>query len=432
MALFGKTTTRLEELEKALSRDSASRQFLALADEQRRAGQLKESIETLRRGLQFHPGYVAAHVAFGRACQQEGRFEEALEAYVSALSIDRENLVALRQAADLFLKKGEKIEAVKKLKLYRVICPGDKEVTETIERLDVELGFVPEERTTGRRFVRPLPPEAAPLPASAVPQPLEEPFGDFEEPTLLFAKRSDTKSFHPVAAVEAVETVEAIEGPAEVFAFDEPGPPGEEPPVRPPTPEPPVTETLAELFAAQGYVTEARAAFEALARQATDASRAERLLSRARSLGDAALTKAARLKEWADRLARSRPVRPEEGIEETLRLLVAEGGIRSAVLTDNLGLPVVCVGEGASLPGSPEEVLVAELTAFCKAVRRSRDDVGAGDLEGMAFSGPGGGAIVARVSPTYALILRTEPGASRGRARFLAARAAERLAPALS
>ena len=75
---------------------------------------------------------------------------------------------------------------------------------------------------------------------------------------------------------------------------------------------------------------------------------------------------------------------------------------------------------------------MAELTAFCKALRRSREDVGAGDLAGLAFSGTGGGAVVARVSPTYALILRTEPGASRGRARFLAARAAERLAPALS
>ena len=468
MALFGKTASRLEELEKVLARDPASRQFLALADEQRRAGRLREAYETLQRGLRHQPGHVAAHVAFGRVCQQVGRLEEALDAYLSALSLDRENLVALRQSAELLLNKGDKVEAVKRLKLYRALCAGEKGVTETIERLDAELGFVPAQGMTdglltpspsldpsplslepgpppevddgidvGADAVPALPalPEAlsaepaqaeAPLPvpfleAEVLPAALaaptafpvegsfEQPFGDYEEPTLRTA---------PAPA--------ATEGPG-LFASV---------PAAGPLEEPSVTETLAELYAAQGYVSDARAAFEALARRATDPSRAARLMARAQSLGGATSRKASLLREWADRLARSRPAPPEEDMGETLRSLVGAGtGILAAVLADDDGLPVLSAGEGAcspGFPGSPDELLAAELSAFCKAARRSRDEVGSGDLEWIALSGPEGGAVVARVSPGYSLILRTAPGASRGRAKFLAARAADRLAPALS
>ncbi len=207
----------------------------------------------------------------------------------------------------------------------------------------------------------------------------------------------------------------------------------------------PVTETLADLYARQGYVPEARAAFETLARRAADPARAEQFRDRARSLVDEGRRKALRLRSWAEAFSRARTRAPggsgasgesDEALpamEEVLQALVDAGaGIRTAVLTDTEGLPLVAAGEGASRPGGPGEVLVAELTAFCKAVRRTKGDVGAGELSGLVLSGLSGGALVARVSPNYSLILSTVPGASRGRAKFLAARAAERLAPALS
>lgn len=141
MALFRRTApvSRIDELKNLLAKDPASRQFLALADEYRKLGRLRESQETLERGLQFHPNHVGALVALGKTCQQAGRLDDAIRAYQSALRIDGQNLVAIRQLADVHLAKGEKVEAVKRLKLYRGLNPGDREVAEMIGWLDAEL-----------------------------------------------------------------------------------------------------------------------------------------------------------------------------------------------------------------------------------------------------------------------------------------------------
>ena len=139
MGLFSRTLSRLEELKKALTRDPASRQFLALADEYRKQGQTREAISVLERGLAQDPSAVAGHVALGRLLQQGGRLDEALASFSAALKLDPQNLVALRQTADVHLSRGDTVEAIKKLKLFRGLSPGDREVNELIRQLDGEL-----------------------------------------------------------------------------------------------------------------------------------------------------------------------------------------------------------------------------------------------------------------------------------------------------
>ncbi|MEO6323930.1 MAG: tetratricopeptide repeat protein [Thermoanaerobaculia bacterium] len=146
MALFGRSISRLDELKKSVAKDPTSRQFLALADEYRRAGKLREAAETLESGLRENPGYTAAFVALGRIHQVSQRFDDAIAAFQSALKTDRDNLVAIRQLADCYLKKGEKVEAIKKLKLFRGLQPGDRDVEEIIQQLDAELN-APKPRT---------------------------------------------------------------------------------------------------------------------------------------------------------------------------------------------------------------------------------------------------------------------------------------------
>lgn len=139
MGLFSRTLSRLDELKRALTKEPASRQFLALADEHRRQGQVPEAISVLEKGLALDPSSVAGHVALGRLLQQSGRGESAIASFQTALRLDPQNLVALRQAADLFLAKGDKVEAIKRLKLFRGLSPGDREVNEIIRQLDEEL-----------------------------------------------------------------------------------------------------------------------------------------------------------------------------------------------------------------------------------------------------------------------------------------------------
>ena len=149
MALFGGPSTpvsRLEELKRLLQKDPTSRQFLALAEEYRRHGKYRDAVITLERGLQMHSTSVAAYVALGKTYQQLDRLEDAIRAFTNALRIDRENLVAIRQLAEVYLAKGDKVEAIKKLKLYRGLKAGDRDVTEIIQRLEEEMSAAVAER----------------------------------------------------------------------------------------------------------------------------------------------------------------------------------------------------------------------------------------------------------------------------------------------
>ena len=158
MALFGgpsQPVTRLEELKRLLQRDPTSRQFLALAEEYRRHGKYRDAVITLERGLALHQTSVAGHVALGKTYQQLDRLEDAIRAFTNALRIDRENLVAIRQLAEVYLAKGDKIEAIKKLKLYRGLKAGDRDVNDIIARLEGEMSAAVGERAGFRSGVRP-------------------------------------------------------------------------------------------------------------------------------------------------------------------------------------------------------------------------------------------------------------------------------------
>ncbi len=63
--------------------------------------------------------------------------------FTKALASDRGNLVSARSLADIYLSRGERIEAVKKYKLYRALS-GDRDVGEIIEKIERDLGPAPE------------------------------------------------------------------------------------------------------------------------------------------------------------------------------------------------------------------------------------------------------------------------------------------------
>lgn len=144
MALFGRPPapaplSRLEELKRLVAKEPASRQFLSLAEEYRKTGKFIDVVQTLQAGLQYNQSYVAAWVALGRAQHQIGKIDEAIRGYGEALRLDPHNLVAVRQLAELHLQKGDKVEAIKKFKLFRGLSPGDRGVNETIEQLEIDL-----------------------------------------------------------------------------------------------------------------------------------------------------------------------------------------------------------------------------------------------------------------------------------------------------
>jgi tetratricopeptide (TPR) repeat protein len=406
MAFFRRLFSLFGGGEKPVAREAP--QVLSSAEQLRRAGRYDEAAKMLERASAASPGAVGLHVALGRVLSQAERYDEAAAALENALRLDRENLVAIRQLADVYVKRGEKVEALKKLKLYRGLKPGDRDVTELIDRLAAEL--------------RPTAPTAAATPRELTTAPIAppgpKPTGEGAE-----APPDTAPIVAPPAAAPPDETRhDAAQG---LSAGDA----GETREITAMPAPPAVTETLADLYRRQGYAADARAAYEALAGAEQEPERRRALKEKADSVSAAPLpTAEARLRAWLARLPEPAAARVDD-IGGMLRELVARTeGVRAAALTDLEGLPVVSAGAA----DAPElEVLIAELTTFWKGVGRIDGEIGTGALAALSLSASAGAAVVSSVSPEYALIVHVAAGAPLGRIRYEASRTAWLLGPAL-
>ncbi|HEV8268498.1 MAG TPA: roadblock/LC7 domain-containing protein, partial [Thermoanaerobaculia bacterium] len=314
---------------------------------------------------------------------------------------------------------------------------------------------------SAKRSAKPIPPSMPiePRPLGSGQSPLEalamvppptppavvEPVPVFEEMPPVSTPMPEAPAIEALPAPEA--SPEAMEGLADSFSAPPPSPP---PPMAP-EPEPlaraasppfveepfeeatippvgaeavSVSETLAELYLAQGHKEEARQTYESLAE--SQPSRADELLAKAREV-----VEPPRLQKLRALARGASPHAVEIGDMHAVLLELVERapGIPAAVLTDLEGLPVVHAGEGFG--SSTMETLIAELTAFWKGLGRSREELGAGNARCLTLRGENGGALVKSVSDEYSLILHLDAGASVGRIAFEAGRAARLVKPAL-
>jgi len=130
---------RIRQLRRRVEQDSTSPLFVGLAEEYRAAGNLPAAIRALEKGLQVHPQYVTAQVALARAYLESGRTDDAVAMFARALATDRGNLVSARSLADIYLSRGDRLEALKKYKLYRALST-DRDMDEVIEGIERDLG----------------------------------------------------------------------------------------------------------------------------------------------------------------------------------------------------------------------------------------------------------------------------------------------------
>jgi len=133
------TNPKIEELRLKLKADPRSRLFYQLAEELRKGGQSAEAELILRSGLAVYPAYLAAWVSLGRVLREQKKDADAVEALSTALQLDPGNVVAARLLADAYLSLGEKVEAIKKYKLVHALLPSDEELEAHIAELEREI-----------------------------------------------------------------------------------------------------------------------------------------------------------------------------------------------------------------------------------------------------------------------------------------------------
>ena len=268
------TNPKIEELRFRLKTDPKSRLFYQLAEELRKGGHFAESEQVLRSGLGVYPTYLAAWVSLGRVLREQKNETGAIEALTRALQLDPGNVVAARLLGDAYLSNGDTLEAIKKYKLVLALMPGDEDLKGTVERLDRELHPAPAPAPGGEDAAGPAAetaalPEAVPVedsPFDKTAPPFAESTGD-EEPML--AAHDESPFEEPIEHVSAAAI--EIEAPAG-FHIEEPAPVAEDEEAdifAPAAPEPASnaedltnTLTMADLYARQGLVNEARHIYE--------------------------------------------------------------------------------------------------------------------------------------------------------------------------
>lgn len=125
----------IDDLEKQFA-DNPRRVFARLANEYRKGGDPERAIEICRHHVPQQPGYISGHIVLGQALFDTGQFDEARSAFETALGLDPENLIALRQLGDIARETGDRDGAASWYRRLLEVDPQNEEVAEQLHALD--------------------------------------------------------------------------------------------------------------------------------------------------------------------------------------------------------------------------------------------------------------------------------------------------------
>ncbi|HEX2209001.1 MAG TPA: tetratricopeptide repeat protein, partial [Longimicrobium sp.] len=124
---------RIQSLESSYA-DNPGRYFVALAGAWREAGETGRAEEILRENLKRFPG-LSAHVLLGRCLADRGAYQEAANEFHYVLSIDAQNLIALRTLAEMAAATGRRAEAERWYNELLAVDPMNAEARAALQEL---------------------------------------------------------------------------------------------------------------------------------------------------------------------------------------------------------------------------------------------------------------------------------------------------------
>jgi tetratricopeptide (TPR) repeat protein len=239
----------IEKLERRHAEHPEGRYFVPLANAYRKLGEVGRAERLLHEGLRHHPDYLSAHIVLGRCLADRNAVADAAQEFRYVLTLDSQNLIALRTLGELAAGQGHTEEAERWYEQLLAVDPMNEEARRALESLRGLAGDDAEfDAGSGwweRQVEAPAPPEPAPAEPAPAPTAAEPP--------------ADPE---PHAAAESEPMQEEEPDWQDLLVRDEPF---DEPPA--PADEEVVTETIAELYARQGFPERAAEVFRTLIRQ---------------------------------------------------------------------------------------------------------------------------------------------------------------------
>ena len=129
------SSPRIDELKKKFD-ENPRRYFAPLANEYRKAGDLEQAIQLCRAYLPQQPGHMSGHIVFGQALFESGQYEEAKGVFETALTLDPENLIALRHLGDVAHHAGDASTARQWYQRVLDADPRNEDIAAQIAALD--------------------------------------------------------------------------------------------------------------------------------------------------------------------------------------------------------------------------------------------------------------------------------------------------------
>src|SRR6185503_14087268 len=129
--------SRIDELRKKFD-ENPRRYFAPLANEYRKIGDFDQAIFICQEFLPQQPGHMSGHIVYGQALFEASRHDEARTVFETALSLDPENLIALRHLGDIARAHGD-IETARAW--YRRVLDSDprhEEIAAILQALDAD------------------------------------------------------------------------------------------------------------------------------------------------------------------------------------------------------------------------------------------------------------------------------------------------------
>lgn len=127
---------RIEKCEQILKENANSQVFAALADAYRTKGDLDQAFRICRQGLRLHPNYGPGHLVMAKINFGRKMFDWAEQELDEAVTLDGETRATQQLRVDVFIAKGNFVEAENAIKKLKATGVNPLMIQELQQRLD--------------------------------------------------------------------------------------------------------------------------------------------------------------------------------------------------------------------------------------------------------------------------------------------------------
>ena len=129
--------SEIEKLERRYAENPQGLTFAPLAEVHRKNGEVQRALDLLGSGLAIHPDYIPASIVLGRCHLDMGDVHAAETAFLHVLSLDGENVIALKALADIGERLVKFDDAERWLHTLLSVDRSNDEAREQLQRVEI-------------------------------------------------------------------------------------------------------------------------------------------------------------------------------------------------------------------------------------------------------------------------------------------------------